>query len=376
MLTHGPKGALEKFMASGCYQFDRFRLDVPNRQLWRDEDPVNLNARYFDALTLLVSEQGRLVIKERFLAEVWQGVPVTDEALTQCIRTLRRLLEDRAGQPRFIETVPKHGYRFIASVDIRPLADTEAAWTAAPPPDKVPDWSTFFALGAAGTAGAGLAGVIGGSLLGLAGATQPLQPVLGSMSVFLVVLCLTLLMAVIGGAALSFGIAATTLIPGRERSWAMLGGATGGLVVGGTVKLLGLDAFELLLAHSPGDITGAAEGIVLGAAVGCGAWLGWREPARFGSGRHLALTSLAGLGAGLIITLLGGRLMAGSLDVLIRNLPQARLRLDVIGTLVGEGNFGPVSQVIVGGLEGAIFATCIVAGMALAQRRLGRTSTS
>lgn len=359
-------------MASGCYRFDRFRLDVPNRQLWRDDEPLSLNARYFDALILLVREQGRLVFKERFLREVWHGVPVTDEALTQCIRTLRRLLDDRAGQPRFIETVPKHGYRFIAPVDSCPQDDPEADQAAAPPADKNPDWLAFFALGGAGTAGAGVAGLIGGLLFGLAGAAQPLQPGMGNVSVFLVVLCLTLLMALIGGAAVSFGIAVTNLIPGRERSWAMLGGAAGGLLVGGTVKLLGLDAFELLLGYSPGDITGAAEGIVLGAAVGCGAWLGWREPARFGTGRHLALTALVGLGAGLIIPLLGGRLMGGSLDLLARSLPQARLRLDAIGTLTGEDHFGPVSQVVTGGFEGAVFVTCIVAAMALSHRRLGR----
>ena len=79
--------------------------------------PVELNARYLDALALLVREQGRLVSKDRFLDEVWRGVPVTDEALTQCIKTLRRQLGDDAVSPRFIETVPKHGYRFIAPVE-------------------------------------------------------------------------------------------------------------------------------------------------------------------------------------------------------------------------------------------------------------------
>ena len=45
-------------------------------------------------------------------------MPVTDEALTQCIKTLRRQLGDSASSPRFIETVPKHGYRFIAPVEV------------------------------------------------------------------------------------------------------------------------------------------------------------------------------------------------------------------------------------------------------------------
>src|ERR671921_2667650 len=98
------------------YSFADFLLDPDDRQLRRDGAPVELNARYLDALALLVREQGKLVTKDRFLDEVWRGVPVTDEALTQCIRTLRRQLGDSASRPRFIETVPKHGYRFIAQV--------------------------------------------------------------------------------------------------------------------------------------------------------------------------------------------------------------------------------------------------------------------
>src|SRR5216110_1888388 len=104
-------------MTSGSFRFDRLVLDPTDRQLKSGGEAVELNARYLDALTLLVSEQGKLVPKDRFLDEVWRGVPVTDEALTQCIKTLRKQLGDSATVPRFIETVPKHGYRFIAPVE-------------------------------------------------------------------------------------------------------------------------------------------------------------------------------------------------------------------------------------------------------------------
>ena len=75
-------------------RFEGFELDPADRQLRRDGEPVELNGRYFDALALMVREAGRLVTKDRFMGEVWRGVPVTDEALTQCIRTLRRQLLD------------------------------------------------------------------------------------------------------------------------------------------------------------------------------------------------------------------------------------------------------------------------------------------
>src|SRR5687768_9623525 len=104
-------------MAPGSFRFDNFLLDPVDRQLKRDGAPVELNARYLDALALLVRDAGKLVSKDRFMDEVWRGVPVTDEALTQCIKTIRRQLGDNAASPRFIETVPKHGYRFIAAVE-------------------------------------------------------------------------------------------------------------------------------------------------------------------------------------------------------------------------------------------------------------------
>src|SRR6478735_1658446 len=114
---------------------DRFRdflLEPRERRLLRAGAPVELNARYFDALALLAREQGRLVSKDRFLDEVWRGVPVTEEALTQCIRTLRRQLGDSATNPRYIETVPKHGYRFIAAVAADGESPTAASTTAMP----------------------------------------------------------------------------------------------------------------------------------------------------------------------------------------------------------------------------------------------------
>src|SRR3712207_8664132 len=119
-------------MESGGFRFERFVLDPGDRQLRRDDVPVELNARYLDALALLVREAGKLVSKDRFLEEVWRGVPVTDEALTQCIKTLRRQHGDDAASPRFIETVPKHGYRFIAPVE--GVGDAAGVRPAAPAP--------------------------------------------------------------------------------------------------------------------------------------------------------------------------------------------------------------------------------------------------
>lgn len=332
--------------------FGHFELDRQNRLLLCEGVPVELSGRYLDALMLLANEPGRLVTKDRFMNEVWRGVPVTDEALTQCIKSLRRVLGDDAARPRFIETVPKHGYRFVATMG---TAERVASV-------RVPstfDWRQFMLLGGAGVVGGGMGGLLGGLFYGFAGASQPLQSEMGAGSIVLVLTALTVLIALVGAAGVSFGIAAAR-VRGGGLYWHVAGGALGGLVVGGVVKLLGLDAFNLLLGQSPGNITGSLEGAVLGGAVGLGVWLGeriWR-------------TALVGLVAGMAIPALGGRLLGGSLDLLAGVFPQSRLRLDQIGRLFGEDGFGRISQIITGGIEGMLFATCIAYAMLLARRQI------
>jgi len=349
-------------VAKGSYRFDRFVLDPHNRRLSNDGSPVELNSRYLDALALLVSEQGRLVSKDRFLDEVWRGVPVTDEALTQCIKTLRRQLGDDAARPRFIETVPKHGYRFIAPVE---ADDGEAVARRSPESPPGRDWRNVLLLGAGGTIGGGVAGLIGGLFYGFAGASDPLQPGMGSASVLLVLVCLTVLVALIGGIGVAFGIAAG-LARDPSGRWAIAGGTAGGLIVGAVTKLLGIDAFNLLFGQSPGNITGAGEGAIIGGAVGLGAWLAVKQG--LGLRRGATLAALFGSVAGAVIPLLGGRLMGGSLAALAASFPNSRLKLDQIGQLFGEQRFGPVSQAVTGALEGALFAGCVVGAMVLARR--------
>src|SRR5438132_4448246 len=99
-----------------CYRFEDFRLDAGNRQLLRNGKPVALNSKYLDVLLLLVRHNGQLVEKQRIFDEVWDGVFVTDAALTQCIKDIRKQLGDDASSPRYIKTVPKHGYIFIGDV--------------------------------------------------------------------------------------------------------------------------------------------------------------------------------------------------------------------------------------------------------------------
>lgn len=220
-------------------------------------------------------------------------------------------------------------------------------------------------LGGAGVVGGGIAGLLGGIFYGFVGAAQPLQSGMGATSIVLVLTSVTVLIALVGAAGVSFGIASAGFARGNAWQWNIGGGALGGLIVGGIVKLLGLDAFNLLLGQSPTNITGAIEGAVLGGAVGFGVWLGGRR-AEF----HVWPAALVCGAAGITITALGGKLLGGSMHLLAEVFPQSRLRLDQIGIWFGEPDFGPISQMVTGGIEGMLFGTCVAAAILLARRQL------
>lgn len=356
---------------SGAYRFDRFVLDPANRRLTEDGRTVELSGRYLDALVLLVVEEGRLVTKARFLDEVWKGVPVTDEALTQCVRALRKALGDEAGRPRFIETAPKHGYRFVAPVKRETTAPAAretavAAGTLSGSGREALD--RFVGMGRAGMIGGGAAGLVGGTIYGFAGVAGGGSG--GAVSGLLVLAALTAVVGMIGGAAVGLGVGAAAFASGRRGLWGLVGGAAGGLAVGAVVRMVGLDAFTLLFGAAPQAITGAAEGALLGAAVGLGVWLAT------GRGPRLAaqIGALVAGAAGAIIALAGGRLMGGSLAALAAQFPDARLKLDHLGLLVGEARFGQLSQAVTAGLEGALFGAAMVLALSSQLRQpMGRS---
>lgn len=327
------------------YHFAEFTLDAANRRLLRGETPVELGGRYFDALVMLVRERGQLVSKDRLHEEVWRGVPVTDEALSQAIMTLRRALGDDAARPRFIETVPRHGYRFVGEVE-RDGPET------APPMARADHRLRLAAGGVAGACAAGLAvGLVYGSIAAGAGAGS-------GFSLVLVLVCVSILAALVSGLGIAGGIA-LALSPGAGERWrALAGGALGGLAVGGFARLLGLDTLRLLTGSAPDRIAGAGEGLAIGLAAGLACWLAMRE----GGSRRVGTAAgalLGGLG-GLAIVLAGGTLMAGSLAALVARFPGAGL------SLAWAGERGWLA--LAGAFEGAVFTACLVAGMAAARR--------
>ncbi len=96
--------------------FPPFRLDPENQQLWHDKREVTLRPKTFEVLRYLVEHPGQLVTKAMLLDAVWPGVVVSDSMPATCVTELRKVLRDDPRKPRFIETVHRRGYRFIAKV--------------------------------------------------------------------------------------------------------------------------------------------------------------------------------------------------------------------------------------------------------------------
>ncbi|MFN3747861.1 MAG: transcriptional regulator [Sphingorhabdus sp.] len=349
-------------MANDAFRFGDFTLHPADRQLLRGTKRIDLNSRYLDALHLLVRDADALVTKDRFLEEVWRGVPVTDEALTQCIKMLRKALDDDAASPRFIETVPKHGYRFIATVE---LHSVQAKGTVAA---YYTPLQRFLVTGLAGMAGGTIAGAVGGLLYGFAAALGSASGG-GALSALLVLWLLTTVLATVGAAGVGFGIAAADKLLQHWLTASVFGGALGGLAVGAIARLLGIDAFNLLLGASPLDFTGAFEGACLGAAAGLSLGIARRWQASHSFLTNAAISAAIGLVAGIMISLSGGKLLGGSLEALTQQFGQAGLKLAPLGGLLGEAGFGPSSEALSAGLEAMLFCACIAMMVVHAERR-------
>jgi Tol biopolymer transport system component/DNA-binding winged helix-turn-helix (wHTH) protein len=108
------------------YEFEGFLLDARSRILLRDGAVVRLTPKAFDTLLVLVKRGTQLVDKEQLLKEVWPDTYVEEGNLSRNIHELRKALGDDSSEPRFIETIPKRGYRFVAKVNARALSTAPA----------------------------------------------------------------------------------------------------------------------------------------------------------------------------------------------------------------------------------------------------------
>src|SRR6478672_4241329 len=98
-------------------RFGDITIDRENFRVRKNGLDVALTPRAFDVLAFLIDKGGRVVDKQEIFDGVWKDTFVTDNALTKIVKEIRKALGDNAGNPRYIETVPKRGYRFLPQID-------------------------------------------------------------------------------------------------------------------------------------------------------------------------------------------------------------------------------------------------------------------
>jgi Tol biopolymer transport system component/DNA-binding winged helix-turn-helix (wHTH) protein len=134
------------------YRFGEFALDPAETRLTHSGQEIILQPKVFEALLFFVRHPERLLTKQELMEALWPDTFVNEEALTQVIRKLRRALDDNPESPRFIQTVLKHGYRFLPTVEVvqapahfstPPKSMTPAQATAGPQEQTVSPFHRF-----------------------------------------------------------------------------------------------------------------------------------------------------------------------------------------------------------------------------------------
>ncbi len=448
-------------------------LSPRRRLLVRGGRELPLIPRYFDLLVFLIERRHEAVHRREIFDRVWSDVIVSDSALSQAIRTLRRTLGDDPREPRFIRTVSRHGYRFAFAEVIE--EEDDEAWplqeiNASPEAlggDAVPEAfepllervtrvahgqneeedrreaaELLHALGTAealrrlGTrpghatarallrdarwdspgadqvpvlgapspvavtreliasrlrraariaavrwAGASIGGGLAGIAAGVAGGLL-LTAAPGSAAPIDVVPVLALIgggCGAIGGAGVGAGLSVAEASARSSRSIALVcGAALGGAIVGSAVQWLTRWSLAALVGLTL-ETGGGVEGLVIGGAAGLGyaiatprAQGGLAAPRGRQRLHAAALTAaLCGLGA-LVLTSSGRPLVGGTLHAIAREARGSQMALTPLGRLIGEPDFGPVSQALIGTGEGAIFGLGLALG--LMRRPSSRTS--
>lgn len=397
------------------YRFGGFTLSPSRRSLRHEGREVPLIPRYLDLLLLLVEKRSVALHRQEILDRVWSDVVVSDGALSQAVRTLRRTLGESEGTP-FIRTVSRHGYQFVCPVEEEEddgrdegelPARTGAAMVVpgerAEASGKDPLAGPLALLldpAASDEARRDAAEELHG--LGTAEALVRLDRRPGHARAWAYLRDsrwdvagageVPLLSAPAGPAAWA-ALAALRLrqalrLAGARWAGASLGGAMAGALAGilgglamaalggSAAHRAGASLLDALFGLGRPAIGGGFEGLCLGAAAGVGFGLATRRleggvAAPRGRSRLRAVAAIAvacALGGGLVAAA-GGHLGAVSLDAIVDGFPSTRVELGRLGRPFGEEGLGPRTRVALGLGEGLLFGAGLAAGLTRRPRR-------
>src|SRR5215469_12847541 len=126
------RGTEVGFEMAGSYAFGPFRLDISEEILFQGAEPLPVGRRAAALLRKLLEQPGAPVSKDALLEAAWPGMAVEESNLTVQIAALRRVLASTPGGERWIETLPRRGYRFIGPIG------TEGQTSAMEAPPQLP----------------------------------------------------------------------------------------------------------------------------------------------------------------------------------------------------------------------------------------------
>jgi Tol biopolymer transport system component/DNA-binding winged helix-turn-helix (wHTH) protein len=115
------------------YRFDRVDIDLANLRVTVNGQTRPLEPKSFRLLQFLIENRGRAIPKDEIISTVWADAFVTDNALTRAVAQIRKALDDDPKQPRYIETVPTIGYRFVPELETIDDAEDDATPVPSPP---------------------------------------------------------------------------------------------------------------------------------------------------------------------------------------------------------------------------------------------------
>lgn len=405
------------------YRFGDFVLSPGRRVLTGGGRVVPLIPRYFDLLVLLVDPRDRALGKQEIFDRVWSDVVVSESALTQAVRVIRRALGDDPREPTFVRTVSRRGYQFVFTpVE---LEDDSAPWppeadagrTAVPrsggaplppvavlphagetppavevPPAAAVDpvleaelpeplfdrqtlalASARWGSSAVGTAAAGaLGGLTGGvAIRVVSGSDAP-------ASLALTLALVGVLAGALAGGGVGIGLAAAEAVARSARGVALAaGGALAGLLTGWLAHHGARLVLTGLFGRDIPAMGGPIEGLVIGAAAGIGYGIATRSlphggmaaPRGAARWRVAAITGAATAIGAVTLTLWGRHLVGASLDLMANAFAGSQVGLEPLARLLGEEHLRPMTRMVVAAFEGLLFGTGLAFGLTRRPRR-------
>jgi DNA-binding winged helix-turn-helix (wHTH) protein len=370
----------DKRAAAVRYRFGPFTLSPRQRTLVRGDRELRLIPRYLDLLIFLVEHRHEAVHRRDIFERVWSDVVVSDSALAQAIRTLRRTLGDDPREPVFIRTISRHGYQFVFADVVEELEDHPPPVVAGESQGRrlIRLSSRRAIAAAAGGAVAGAsAGAIGGVLLSAApGSGAPLA--IAAVLALVGAAC-----GLWGGATVGFGAALAELgVPSKGGAALVGGAAAGGAVAGATTQWIARAALETLVGVHVA-VGGAVEGLALGLAAGLGLAIATRYAELLFPASHsrrrafvVALTGAACGAAALLLSLSGLSLVGGTIHAIAQASAGSEAALTPLSRLLGEPAFGPLTRALLGMGEGAMFGAGLALGLTHPRRMIPESGKS